>query len=70
MGTKFSKPTRRELLEALRERHRIASKPDKSKMLDEFIDLARCHRKHAIRLLNGDGVMPEAIINHAQRTWY
>ncbi len=61
MGTKISKPTRRELLEALRERYRIASKPDKSKILDEFIDITRCHRKHAIRLLTGDGpVMPEA----------
>jgi transposase InsO family protein len=60
MGTKISKPTRRELLEALRERYRIASKPDKSKILDEFIDITRCHRKHAIRLLTGDGpVMPE-----------
>ncbi len=55
MGTKISKPTRRELLEALRERYRIASKSDKSKILDEFIDITRCHRKHAIRLLAGDG---------------
>ncbi len=61
MGTKFGKPTRRELLEALRERYRIASKPDKFKILDEFIDITKCHRKHAIRLLTGDGpVMPKA----------
>jgi transposase InsO family protein len=62
MGTKISKPTRRELLGALLERYQIASKPDKSKILNEFIDLTRCHRKHAIRLLTGDGpVMSEAI---------
>jgi len=61
MGTKISKPTRRELLEALRERYRIASKDEKSKILDEFIDITRCHRKYAIRLLTGAGpVMPDA----------
>src|SRR4051812_33505821 len=61
MGTKISKPMRRELLEALRERYRIASKDEKSKILDEFVDITRCHRKHAIRLLTGAGpVMPDA----------
>jgi hypothetical protein len=61
MGTKLSKQTRRELLEALRERYRNASKIDKTKILDEFIDIAGCHRKHAIRLLTGvDPVMPKA----------
>jgi hypothetical protein len=61
MSTKFSKQTRRELLEALRERYRNSSKIDKAKILDEFINTAGCHRKHAIRLLTGGGtVMPEA----------
>src|SRR4051812_3718501 len=61
MGAKISKPTGRELLEALRQRYRIASKPDKCKILDEFIDITRCHRNHPIRLLTGDGpVMPGA----------
>jgi hypothetical protein len=60
MGTKLSKQTRRELLEALRERYRNASKIDKTKILDGFIDIAACHRKHAIRLLTGvDPVRPE-----------
>ena len=59
MGTKLSKQTRRELLEALRERYRNASKIDKTKILDEFIEIAGCHRKHAIRLLAGvDPVIP------------
>ena len=61
MGTKFSKQTRRELVNALRERYRNASKLDKTKILDEFIRTAGCHRKHAIRLLKGvDTVMPGA----------
>jgi len=51
MGIKLSKQTGRELLEALRERYRNASKIDKTKILDEFIVVVGCHRKHAIRLL-------------------
>jgi hypothetical protein len=61
MGTKISKPTRRELLEALRERYRIASKPDKSNIINEFISITICNCRSAIRLLTGDGpVMSEA----------
>ena len=53
MQNKNSKLTQREILEALRQRYRQASKPDKAKILDEFIAVAGCHRKHAIRLLAG-----------------
>ncbi len=42
---------RSELLEALRKRYRGANRREKSRILDEFVALARCHRKHAIRLL-------------------
>jgi hypothetical protein len=51
MDTKISKKTRRELLAVLRERYWNATKIEKAKMLDEFIDIAGCHRTHAIRLL-------------------
>ena len=44
--------TRTEVLEAIRGRYRNASKADKSRMIDEFVALAGCHRKHAVRLLN------------------
>jgi hypothetical protein len=40
MGTKLSRQTRSELLEALSERYRNASKIDKTKILDEFILLS------------------------------
>src|SRR5262245_45767533 len=53
MDTKISKQTRRELLEALRERYKNALKTEKTKILDEFVDLAGCHRKYAIYLLAG-----------------
>jgi hypothetical protein len=48
MGTKLSNQTRRELLEALRERYRNASKIDKTKILDEFIDITGFHGLHYI----------------------
>jgi hypothetical protein len=63
MGTKLSKQTRRELLEALRERYSNASKFEKPRILDEFIDIAGCHRKHAIHLLMGVG----PVIHDARR---
>ena len=43
--------TRKELIEAVAQRYRAASKRDKSKILDEFAALTEYHRKHAIRLL-------------------
>src|SRR3974390_51583 len=59
MDTKIGKQTRRELLEALCERYNSASKIEKTKILNEFIDIAGCHRKHAIRLLTGvNAVLP------------
>jgi len=43
--------TRKELIEAVAHRYREASKSDKSKILDEFAELTKYHRKHAIRVL-------------------
>ena len=61
MGTRISMQTRCELLEALRERDANASKIEKTKILDEFIDIAGCHRNHAILLLTEvDPVTPDA----------
>ena len=45
--------TRKELTEAIGARYRGASKSEKHKILDEFVALTGCHRKHAIRTLNG-----------------
>ena len=47
----ISSATRTEVLGAIRNRYREASKKDKSRMLDEFVAIAGCHRKHAVRLL-------------------
>lgn len=55
MSDKISKQTKSELLEVLRQRYQRAAKSDKSKILDEFVALAGCHRKHAIRRLTANG---------------
>jgi hypothetical protein len=39
---KISKQTRSELLELLRQRYQRAAKPDKGKILDEFVAVAGC----------------------------
>ena len=53
MQSTISKPAKIEVLDALRERYRQASKDSKTKILDEFTAVAGCHRKHSIRLLAG-----------------
>ena len=47
--------TRKELIEALRARYRGASYGDRVKILDEFVATTGYHRKHAVRLLGGEG---------------
>ena len=42
------------MLGAICSRYREALKRDKSRMLDEFVAIAGCHRKHAVRLLGHD----------------
>ena len=43
--------TRKELIEAVGQRYRGATKSDRTKILDEFAELTEYHRKHAIRVL-------------------
>jgi hypothetical protein len=53
MDRHVSKGTRAELIEALGVRYREATKRQKTRILDEFVAVAGCHRKHAIRMLGG-----------------
>ena len=54
--------TRIEVLGAIRSRYREAPKKDKSRMLDEFVAIVGCHRKHAVRLLGqGEDVSTRAV---------
>ena len=52
MVGEISTATRTEVLGAIRSRYWEASKRVKSRMLDEFVALTGCHRKHAVRLLS------------------
>ena len=47
----MSMATRKELTEAVGARYCVASKAEKQRILDEFVELTGCHRKHAIRVL-------------------
>ena len=51
--------TRRELIEAVGERYRRASRDGKRQILDEFLRLTGYHRKHAIRVLCTEGRAPK-----------
>jgi len=44
--------TRKELIAAIGQRYREASKSERTKILDEFAELTKYHRKHAIRVLS------------------
>ena len=50
--SELSKNARSEIIDALRQRYRGASKSEKRKMLDEFADVSGYHRKHLIRLMS------------------
>jgi hypothetical protein len=52
--------TRKELVEALRERYRSAAFGDRIKILDEFVSVTGYHRKHAIRVLRDEVAIAKA----------
>jgi hypothetical protein len=64
-----SKQTRLELVKALRERYRLASKQEKGRILNEFVVISGHHRKHAIRLLQVDVEAIETAPIAAQRIY-
>ena len=55
MAGGMSKMAKRELLATIRDRYRMSSRKDKSRILDEFIAVTGHHRKHGIRLLAQSG---------------
>jgi Integrase core domain len=69
MSDQISKQTKSELIDVLRQRYQHAAKIDKTKILDEFVAVAGCHRKHAIRLLTGSGPAPAVVPAVARRTY-
>ena len=62
--------TRIEVIGAIRSRYREAPKKDKSRMLDEFVAIVGCHRKHAVRLLGqGEDVSTRADPDVSDESW-
>ena len=51
---RLSMATRKELTAVAAERYRTSDHPEKTQILDEFVDITGYHRKHAMRLLRGD----------------
>ena len=52
MGKRISRQARMELVAAIGERYRIASRTQRQRILDEFVAVTGYHRKHAVRVLN------------------
>ena len=50
-----SRTARRELVKALAHRYGASTKPEKARILDEFVAISGYHRKHAIRALREIG---------------
>jgi hypothetical protein len=69
MHTPISQQNKVELLQALRQRYLRASKQEKAKILDEFVAVAGCHRKHAIRLLSASNSASASVPALARRTY-
>ena len=65
----ISLATRTEVLCAIRNRYAGAAKMDKTKMLDEFVAMVGCHRKHAVRLLGQSDVPVERKVPMGQRIY-
>jgi hypothetical protein len=70
MLSKITPETKRELLHALRERYQRAPRSEKARILDEYVALVKCHRKHAIRLLASNKVdQASATPRHGKRIY-
>jgi hypothetical protein len=69
MQNTISRQARAEVLRALRERYQQAPKHEKTKVLDEFVAVAGCHRKHAIRLLTGSNDVVPGVSAGGRRTY-
>lgn len=69
MARQISMMTRRELIEAVGKRYRLACWEAKRKILDEFVAVTGYHRKHAIRILNGEEVLAKPILRPRQRLY-
>ncbi len=61
MGNRVPVGTRQALVAALRERYQAGARREKARILEEFVEISRYHRKSAIRILNGTAEVPEQV---------
>lgn len=69
MNKRISREAADELIGAVRDRYREASKLQKKRILDEFVAISGYHRKHAIRLLRTDVQWDPRIITGGRRIY-
>ena len=69
MKRQMSVKSRRELMESLGERYRLASREAKCRILDEFVAVTGYHRKHAIRLLRQGSAEPRSVTRARPRLY-
>jgi hypothetical protein len=69
MRGRLSMEARRELIEAVGDRYRKSERAEKKKILDEFVELAGYHRKHAIRALRSERRIKVAAPGRANRQY-
>lgn len=70
MSNGISKRARTEVIAALHQRYQSATKREKTRILDEFVAVAQCHRKHAVRLLSSGNEAPKPNVPVAGRRVY
>jgi hypothetical protein len=70
MSNGISKRARTEVIAALHQRYQSATKREKTRILDEFVAVAPCHRKHAVRLLSSGNEAPKPNVPVAGRRVY
>jgi hypothetical protein len=68
--SKVSAQTRRELVQAIKQRYAGARKDEKCRILDEFVALTEYHRKHALRVLNAPPAGPASVVRTARPRVY
>jgi hypothetical protein len=65
----ISDEARSELIQAVADRYRKGDRKEKRQILDEFVALTGYHRKHAIRVLKGEGAASETVTSVRARVY-
>ena len=69
MDGDISLATRTEVVGGHSQSVQRAPKKDKSRMLDEFVAITGCHRKHAVRLLGQDEDASHRVVPRGRRIY-